>query len=166
MLGTPAITIHIEEATETLKKANGNLTQRIDELRKGGHLPPVLKFFYHVQAIYEQLDETRKAIYAQLEGMSRNVIPEMMSEQGIKTISLEDIGYRFTVNARLSASIADKAKGYDWLREHGHGDLIQETVNSSSLSAFAKSFIAEKGQDLPPEIFKVSTMRFTSCTKI
>ena len=63
-------------------------------------------------------------------------------------------------------SLADKVAGMGWLRDEGHGDLIQETVNASSLSAFAKSYIEETGKDLPADLFKLSNLRYTSVTKL
>ena len=114
---------------------------------------------------YDALDSERKKIGAMIEEMSRQIIPEMMSEEGIKTITIEEVGRRFTVANRISASMPDKEGGMAWLRENGHEDLIQETVNSSSLSSFAKSYMEDAGMDLPEGLFKISTLRYVSSTK-
>jgi len=66
---------------------------------------------------------------------------------------------------RWSCSMLDKLTGMDWLRTNGHGDLIQETVNSSTLGAFARNLTEESGYELPSDIFKTSVMTFTSITK-
>lgn len=133
-----------------------------------GNLPDYLKQFFAIREAYEALDEERKKVSATLERMSRVLIPDLFIEQDTKTISLDSIGRRFTVSAKVSASITDKPFAYQWLRspEQDAGDLIQETVNSSSLAAYAKNYISEKGKDLPEQGFKVSTMRFTSVTKL
>jgi hypothetical protein len=59
----------------------------------------------------------------------------------------------------------DKPLGLDWLRNSGNGSLIQETVNSNTLAAFAKNLNDEEGKELPGEIFKTSIMTVTSITK-
>ena len=129
-------------------------------------LPEVLKTFKRLRDANERLEASRKKFNTFLDFFSRNIIPDMMQEQGVKTISLDDIGYRFTVSVKMNASMADKAAGMEWLRNEGHGDLIQETVNASSLSAFAKSYIEETGKDLPADLFKLSSLRYTSVTKL
>lgn len=59
----------------------------------------------------------------------------------------------------------DKGLGMDWLRNSGNGGLIQETVNSMTLAAFAKSLNDEKGIELPKDLFNTSIMTVTSITK-
>ena len=135
-------------------------------LKAATDLPSVLRTFKEIRDANERLEVSRKKFNTFLDFFSRNIIPDMMQEQGVKTISLDDIGYRFTVSVKMNASLADKAAGMDWLRDEGHGDLIQETVNASSLSAFAKSYIEETGKDLPADLFKLSNLRYTSVTKL
>jgi len=60
----------------------------------------------------------------------------------------------------------DKDAGLNWLRANGHEGIIIETVNSSTLSAFAKSQLEEEGVDLPDDIFKIGTSPYTSITKV
>lgn len=139
----------------------------VEKLAKAStDLPNILKLFKQLRDANERLEVSRKKFNTFLDFFSRNIIPDMMQEQGVKTISLDDIGYRFTVSVKMNASMADKAAGMNWLRNEGHGDLIQETVNASSLSAFAKSYIEETGKDLPADLFKLSNLRYTSVTKL
>jgi len=42
-----------------------------------------------------------------------------------------------------------KEELFDTLRSKGFGELIYETVNANSLSAFVKEQIAENGDELP-----------------
>ncbi|GIW57229.1 MAG: hypothetical protein KatS3mg083_174 [Candidatus Dojkabacteria bacterium] len=42
-----------------------------------------------------------------------------------------------------------KEELFDALRSKGFGELIYETVNANSLSAFVKEQIAENGDELP-----------------
>lgn len=138
-----------------------------EEARKG-KLPEALRLWYDISQQYEELDKARKELYAQIEQMSRATLPEMLDESDVKTITLELDGgrkVRFTKNARVSCSMVDKEGGMNWLRESGNEALIQETVNSSTLSAFAKQYVEDEGRDLPPEMFKMSTLNYISATK-
>lgn len=155
------------EATQALEAFN----VKFDEYAKQGaqgDLNDYLKNFFTIREAYEALDEERKKTYAILERMSRGTIPDLFVEKDVKTISLASIGRRFTVSAKVSASITDKPGAYAWLRDpkQDAGALITETVNASSLSAFAKEYTTMQGKDLPMAYFKVSTMNFTSVTKI
>lgn len=155
---------HLEEATAHLKAFGEKFDEWIVEAKKRGEVPEILKMWHATKTHYEVADEMRKKVYASIEHMSRTVIPEVMDEKGMKTTTL-NTGYRFTVATKLSASLVDKNKGHEWLMANGHGAIIQPTVNSSTLASFAKSYIDDTGKDLPPEIFKISNMRYTSATK-
>ena len=131
-------------------------------------LPEALRAYHVIKTRYEQIDKIRKAIYASLEHLSKSAIPEMMDSEQVKTVTVEYApgeAYRFTKSVLMSASMPDKEGGMKWLRENGQGGLIQETVNSSSLSAFARQYINDEGMELPEEYFKVSTVSNMSVTK-
>ena len=94
------------------------------------------------------------------------VLPEKMDEEDITNITVTGVG-RVTIQSDIYFSIPTEHKDetYDWLRDHGHGDLIQETVNSSSGKAWAKEMI-KKGQELPPDLFKVTPFSRAQITKV
>ena len=54
-----------------------------------------------------------------------------------------------TTKTRASAAEGMKDELFAALRSEGFGDLIYETVNANSLSAFVKEQIAESGDALP-----------------
>jgi hypothetical protein len=95
-----------------------------------------------------------------------NILPEKMDEDDITTITLAGVG-RVTIQSDLYFSIpADRREeAYHWLTDNGHGDLIQETVNSSSGKAWAKEML-KKGQTLPEDLFKVSPFSRAQITKV
>lgn len=109
--------------------------------------------------------EAREALADIEDQMSKEQIPDIMRRHEVKTITVEGVG-RVTVSHRFSASIIDKEKGYEWLRAEGHGGIITETVNSSTLSAFVKDLIQNHGMELPEDLFKVGTQAYTSITKV
>lgn len=144
-----------------------DLRSRVDTARKGA-LPEALRLFKTEKDQYEAADKARKAIGELIESLSRATIPEMMEEQGVKTTTItydEGVNYRFTVAQRASCSMSDKEAGIQWLKDQGHGGMVQETVNAGTLAAFAKDYIATEGKDLPTEMFKFSMMAYTSITK-
>ena len=153
-----------EELTNYVESLNTAVSADLDRLRRG-KLTDVLRYYQDAKDSYDAFEKHRKKLGEMIESLSRNTIPEMMSEEGVGTVTLEDIGYRFTVSQRVSCTIQDKEAGYAWLRETGNESLITETVSSSTLSAFAKDYVEESGKDLPPEIFKLSSLVYTSVTK-
>lgn len=156
---------NLVRATEALEQFNRDFRRWLDG-NKSGDMTEFLRMYYRVTEQYELLDGARKELNAMLEGVSRNYIPEIVLEKQVKTITLEDIKRRFTVATRISCSLLDKDRGFQWLRENNAGDLIQPTVNSSALSSYAKNYIETTGKDLPPALFKISTMNYTSVTKV
>lgn len=91
-------------------------------------------------------------------------MPARMDDEECKTFNTED--WRVTRLAKVFASIpGDKREGaYAWLRENGYEGMIQETVNSSSLSAAAKELI-ERGEELPEDLFSIHTKDSISITR-
>lgn len=129
----------------------------------------VIKHYYHVKTAAERIKAARDAIAQMEEALSRVVIPEMSirirETTGLKPpYRIEGVG-TVSVAWRYSCSILDKERGLDHLRKIGQGGLIQETVNSSTLSAFARSWMEDEGKDLPEDIFKTSMSPYTSIRK-
>jgi hypothetical protein len=157
---------HIRAATSRVEAFNDQFQNWLQHEEPSADLQVTLVTYFKVRDALDALEGQMKIAAALVESMSRRVIPDRMRQSDTKTISLASVQRRFTVTARMSASIIDKPRGHLWLSDNGHGDLIQPTVNASSLSSFAKAYLNEKGEDLPAEIFKVSTMEYTSVTKL
>lgn len=135
-----------------------------DVIASGNHVE-VITHYNHLRNVTASIKEAREAIAQIEEHMSREVVPSFMAKESVKTITLVGIG-RVTVSHRYSCSMLDKVAGIDWLKSNGHGDIVQETVNSSTLAAFSKSMLEDEGKELPEDIFKVGTSPFTSITKV
>jgi hypothetical protein len=158
-----------------LEEARSIISELIDEVKiaasdgasnaKSGSLAEACRLYFYLSEEYDKLDEVRKKIGLQLEHMSREVIPDIMTEEETSSITLEDVQRRFTKSTRTTASMADKEAAMAWLRSIGKGDLIQQSVNSSSLSSFAKQFMIETQTELPDSI-KVNHMTITSVNKL
>lgn len=154
-------------AKNAFSQITSDLTVAIDDMRKDGDLPEVCRAYKEIADTYEGMDKQRKEIYALVERMSRETIPELLADAQVTNITVEygDLRYRFGKTQRVSVSMPDKIGGMEWLRKNGGEGLIQETVNASSLSSFAKDLLKSQGRDMPPEMFTTSTLIYTSVTK-
>ena len=107
-----------------------------------------------------------KQMKAVIEEMKLLRLPELFDQYDVKTQTLADTGDRVSISEHVLASIrADmKERAFKWLRDNGHGSLIQETVNSSTLAAFAGTML-EENKEMPDEIFNVSIQQRASLTR-
>lgn len=161
------IAARLRSGAAALTEINGQLADLIGKM-KTLPLQEACRNYKNLSDSYELLNDVRKLIFEQMEYISRGVIPEMLTEAGVPNITVDYTdghSYRFGKNQRLSVSMPDKVNGMNWLRENGGAGLIQETVNASSLSSFAKELITKEGKDLPADYFKTSTLIYTSVTK-
>jgi hypothetical protein len=158
------------ELAERLERAVAEGEIAFEEVRATGNPDDAARLYVRVEEEYDRLDKARKAMYALLERVSRGIIPEMMLERKLRSITLDDIKRRVGVSTRISCSIIpeQKAPAFDWLRDPAQdaGALIQETVNSGTLSSYAKQRIEELGMEMPEGMFKMSSLQYTSVTKI
>lgn len=114
---------------------------------------------------YEKFKDAKESLTELRDRVSRDIFPEAFRRDKLKgRLNIEGVG-GFQLGNRFSCSMIDKEAGYQWLRDNGNASLIQETVNASSLAAFAKNMIEEEGKELPSDIFKTSIMTYTSITK-
>lgn len=91
-------------------------------------------------------------------------LPELMLEDNIRTVSFSGLG-RVQLGSDVYASIPapKRDEAWQWLRDNNSGDLITETVNSSTLKAWAKEKIAA-GVELP-DCFTVTPFNRVSIVK-
>lgn len=157
-------TLFITGAADSFRTLSERLEAAVPDLKKLP-LDQALEQWYELREAHEALDTQRKRISAVIEELSRKTLPEMMEENNCKTFTHKGIGRRFTVAQRTSCSMVDKGAGIEWLKENGHGGIVIETVNSSTLAAFATKLLADTGTELP-EYFKMNSMNYTSATKI
>lgn len=76
-------------------------------------------------------------------------LSEMMAETETQNFTRAGMMFCLTSKTRASAMAGRKEELFAALRGEGFGDLVYETVNANSLSAFVKEQIAENGDTLP-----------------
>ena len=131
----------------------------------GGSLVDALKFFHYLDTQYDALDKARKQVYATLDGMNKGMLPAMFDASGQDLARVPELGRSFYPTTKYGARVADKEKLYDWLRENNGADLIQETVNASSLAGFLKTMSLDQGIDAPPEVAELTTYKIIGSSK-
>lgn len=78
--------------------------------------------------------EEMESVLTERKGQQRKLleeaIPAMLQELGLTKFSMTD-GSEIIVKPFYSASIPEekRAQAYEWLREHGHDDIIKNTVS-------------------------------------
>ena len=155
----------LEYTCRLLDDVAGTIRDETNEVVPTRNHIEIIKHYNHLRIMVARIKEAREALNELEERLSREQIPEVMKEHGIKTTTIEGVG-RVTVSYRFSCSMLDKEAGLEWLRQSGNGGIIIETVNSSTLGAFAKSKLEDDGEELPADIFKVGTSPYTSITKV
>ena len=102
------------------------------------------------QRLKEMNAEIEQADY-QLSMLACNfILPMLMAETETQNFTRAGTTFALTTKIRASAVAGRKEELYAALKENGCGDLVYETVNANSLSAFVKEQIAEN-QDTVPE---------------
>lgn len=76
-------------------------------------------------------------------------LSELMAETETQNFTCAGMMFCLTTKTRASATAGRKEELFSALRGAGFGDLVYETVNANSLSAFVKEQIAENGDTLP-----------------
>ena len=94
------------------------------------------------------LEQKLKDINAQLDEKDAT-LAAAMAESETQNFTRAGIMFCLTNTTRASATAERKEELFDALRTEGFGDLIYETVNANSLSAFVKEQIAENADTLP-----------------
>lgn len=73
----------------------------------------------------------------------------LMAETETQNFTRSGTMFCLTTATRASATVDRKDELYEALRNEGYGNLVYETVNANSLSAFVKEQISENGDTLP-----------------
>jgi hypothetical protein len=74
---------------------------------------------------------------------------QVMAETETQNFTRTGTMFSLTTKTRASAIAGHKDELFSALKENGFGDLVYETVNANSLSAFVKEQIAENQDTVP-----------------
>ena len=102
-----------------------------------------------------ELREEKAAAELRLKELSAEIdevdyrLSELMAETETQNFTRQGLMFCLTTKTRASAMAGSKEELFSALRAEGYGDLVYETVNANSLSAFVKEQIAENGDTIP-----------------
>ena len=116
------MTIDFEKDQEEVLDKTTNINKLADKIKE-------------LQAHQQQLEVQEDAIKQKkkdIEHLSGEVIPTMLSEMGLSFLKLQD-GSSVEVKTNYSATItqANKEAAFNWLRENGLGDIIKNEISVS-----------------------------------
>ncbi len=114
--------IDFEKDQQEVIKKTGNIQSLADQVER-------LESMQKQVAIQE---ENMKNTKKELEHLSGEVIPTMMSEMGLSQLRLAD-GSSVDVKPQYNATItqANKEAAFNWLRNNGLGDIIKNEISVS-----------------------------------
>ncbi len=96
----------------------------------------------------KDLEQELKELNAQLDETDAALASAML-ESETQNFTRSGVMFCLTSTTRASAAAQRKDDLFDALRTEGYGDLIYETVNANSLSAFVKEQMIENADTLP-----------------
>ena len=107
-------------------------TEVLDKTTNINKLADKIKELQAQQAQLQIQEDAVKQKKKDIEHLSGEVIPTMLSEMGLSFLKLQD-GSSVEVKTNYSATItqANKEKAFNWLRENGLGDIIKNEISVS-----------------------------------
>ena len=143
------MTIDFEKDQEEVLDKTTNINKLADKIKE-------------LQAHQKQLEVQEDSIKQKkkdIELLSGEVIPTMLSEMGLSYLKLQD-GSSIEVKTNYSATItqANKENAFKWLRENGLGDIIKNEISVSFGRNEDNKLVRERieaGKEMPTELFNV-----------
>ena len=117
-----------------------------------------------IQARMDDMDIEWKALTKELDEIRLKLIPDLMNEEGIRTVTFDGIG-RVQLAADLYVSIiGNEGETYEWMKDNGYGGVVVEYIHPSTLKAIIKEGM-EAGREFPEDKFKISPFSRASIVK-
>ena len=106
-----------------------------DAIKKTDNIQSLADQVERLEDMQQQLEIQEEAIKEkkkQIQHISGEVIPTMMSEMGLAELKLHDGSHlKVSTSYRAHISEANKEAAYNWLRENGLGDIIKNEISVS-----------------------------------
>lgn len=140
--------------------------REFEELYKDQTLEQLCNSYKEARDGKAELKKRHTRAQAAYDLLSTKLIPDAMEKAKVSSVTFKGVGrVSLTADVLVSAKSGMKDKLFGWLKKHKLGDLIQDTVNSSTLKAFVKARIKD-GKDYPTEFLNVTPVTRTSLTKV
>jgi hypothetical protein len=113
----------------------------------------------------EAAEEQLKLINKEYDFLRITKVPTTMEDDGVDRINVTGIGrVSLTADMHVSVKADKKSEFFEWLRDNGRGDLLQENINPSTLKAAVKGMV-RNGDEMPTEMLNVSPFTRASITR-
>lgn len=104
----------------------------------------------------EEITALKSKIQKAHDFLSIDVLPDRMDEEGIQTLKIKDVGrLQMSSDIRCAVPAANRDDVKDWLNNNGHGSMVSETINASTLKAFVREMMKEN-KEWPSHLLKVT----------
>lgn len=135
-----------------------------DELKGDIATVSLLREFKAVRDLKEAVDALDKEAGRLYDFLRLVAVPERFENEGVSNMKVEGVG-RVQLAGDLYAGIVKgrEERAFEWLGDNGRGDLVKQTVNSSSIKAVLKKMLAE-GEEIP-DFFKAEPFTRASIVK-
>ena len=116
------MTINFEADQQDAMKKTENIQSLADQVEK----------LESLQSRLQLQEDNMKNTKKEIEKISGDIIPTMMSEMGLAELKLQD-GSHLKVSTTYRATIteANKETAFNWLRNNGLGDIIKNEISVS-----------------------------------
>ena len=132
-------------------------------------------------ATQKALDEAKAEctrLQKEFDHLRMHEIPDAMNEDEIQSINLKGVAglercrLGITDDVRASVPADKREEAYEWLMEHGHGDLVVDYCHPSTLKAWVKEYLKSQMKselpntpELPEHLFVWETFQRASVTR-
>jgi len=138
-----------------------------DAMSKTENIQSLADQVQRLEAMQQQLEIQEDAIKEkkkQIQHISGEVIPTMMSEMGLSELKLQDGSHlKVATSYRATITEANKVAAFNWLRNNGLGDIIKNEIsvsfgrNEDNKAADYAALAQERGYQ-PTQKLKVEPM--------
>lgn len=104
----------------------------------------------------EEIGKMKTEIQKAYDFLSIDILPDRMDEEGIETLKIKGVGrLQAQADIRCSMPSGNSEALKKWLKEHGHGSMISDVVNASTLKAFVREMMKEE-KEWPKDLLNVT----------
>lgn len=143
----------VEAAAQAAVKAIQALEVQSDKLREKGDIVALVRLMDSLHDSADRLGEVKAQAQKLYDRVRFSHLPDLMDQKDIRNLTVDGIGQCY-LSDDLHVSTGDKDAVKAWLIEQGLEDMITESVNANTLSAFVKRRL-KAGEPLPTDLFTI-----------
>lgn len=154
-------------AGNALERARMLLDNEIKASEDGHEVVRAAEAYVDFREAFEALSDQFNRLKTEYTRVSEARIPDMLEASSLRNVPLESRGRRVEVRIRSWTSIrtGKKDEAFCYLRGAGAEGLIQDHVNTQTLSSYANS-VMDEGLELPQDIFNTYEKRALAWPKL